>query len=347
MKNNAIQFWRYIFTCLICVLHFETQYFSGSQPFFRCGYLGVEFFFILSGFFMMKHVEHSQETALAYTWGRIKRFYPDLVISWTLLILNLTWINGYDFLEIWNVIKSHIWEYLLLNSTGITWEMLNGLTWYISALLIAGYFIYWLLKNKRKTYLEFIAPLLIFLIYSYYAYCGVGIDFHLAWIGITLHSILRALGGMSIGCILYAASKKYEIKKLTSVGTGLISFAEILLLIALGFVLFGRAEKTNTDLLALPIFAMLILIEYQGWSILSKLFNHRIFGFLGNISLIMYINQSLIMGDYLRWARKTNFIWDTIVVLAMITMLAIVIYSMKKILLKKKVRISFKIFQES
>ena len=115
MKNNAIQFWRYLFTCLICILHFETQYFSGEQPFFLCGYLGVEFFFILSGFFMVKHAERSQETALEYTWGRIKRFYPDLLISWILIMLNLAWVNGYGPLDTWREIISHIWEYLLLN----------------------------------------------------------------------------------------------------------------------------------------------------------------------------------------------------------------------------------------
>ena len=223
--------------------------------------------------------------------------------------------------------------------------MLNGLTWYISALLIAGYFIYWLLKNKRKTYLEFIAPLIIFLIYSYYAFCGVGIDFHLAWIGITLHSILRATGGLSIGCILYMASKRCGTKKLTAAGVGFISIIEIFLLIGLGFVLFGRTEKNSTDLLALPIFAILILIEYNGWSWLSRLFNHKAFGFLGNLSLSMYVNQSLIMGGFFRWGRKTNFLWDSIIVIVMVTMLAFVIYIIKKVFRKKRVNKFLKIFQ--
>ena len=193
--NNSIQFWRYLFTCVICMLHFEVAYFSGQQPIFKCGYLGVEFFFILSGFFLMKHAENSTEPSLVYTLKKVKRFYPDLIICWLLLILNLAWLSKYDVIMLFKELSSHIWEYLLFNSTGITWNMLNMVTWYLSALLITGYFIYWIIQNGKKEFIEFIAPLTVFLIYSYYGYCGGGIDFHLQWAGITLHSILRAWGG--------------------------------------------------------------------------------------------------------------------------------------------------------
>lgn len=135
--NNSIQFWRYLFTCVICMLHFEVEYFAGEQPVFRCGYLVVEFFFILSGFFLMKHAENSRDSSLTYTLQKVKRFYPDLLISWGLLIFNLSWLFKYDLKTVIGEIFSHIWEYLLLNSTGITWNILNGVTWYLSALLIA------------------------------------------------------------------------------------------------------------------------------------------------------------------------------------------------------------------
>lgn len=175
--NYSIEFWRWFITCGICMLHFEVTYFpDGSQPLFKCGYLGVEFFFILSGFFLMKHMEeHPEESAFIYTKKRLLKFYPELVVAWFLLIANLAYANKWGIQEIWKEFISHIWEYLLLNAIGITWNVLNGPTWYLSALIIVGYFIYWLIKWNKKVFLEFIAPLLVILVYSYYAYLGGGV----------------------------------------------------------------------------------------------------------------------------------------------------------------------------
>lgn len=211
--SYGIELWRFIFTCIVCLLHFETEYFEGTNYIFACGYLGVEFFFILSGFMMMNHAKKSDDTAVKYVGERIKRFAPSFVIAHCILILNFILQFKWGPVKVIQEIYDHIWEYLFLNCTGIHWEIWNGVTWYISALLIVSYFLYWLVKKNEKFFVEFIGPLLIFFIYSWYAYQGQGLDYHLHWERVCTSAISRAVGGMSIGCILFYANEKLNSQK--------------------------------------------------------------------------------------------------------------------------------------
>lgn len=329
--NNSIQFWRWLFTCLICMLHFEPQYLNGEQPVFACGYLAVEFFFILSGFFMMKHAESHNDSALIYSIGRVKRFYPDLLLCWALLILNLAIVNNYGFMDTFNEVKKHVWEYLLLNSLGITWDILNGPTWYISALVISGYFIYWLIKKNKDFFIQFIAPILIFLIYSYYAYLGNGLDYHLVWERISMGSISRAVGGICIGCITYEISTKYKFE-LTKNKILFGSAVELFVIIILAnILLFG--EKNSNNLLVLFLFPILIFIEYKGISLLSQILNCSISGFLGKLSLEIYLNQVLVIGVFLRLSNRTDYLIDSIKFIITMNLFGVIVYCLKNVVL--------------
>lgn len=59
MKNPIIEFYRFLFMCVICLWHFR-----GIVPTFHSGYLPVEFFFILSGYLLyntvIKHPERTE-----------------------------------------------------------------------------------------------------------------------------------------------------------------------------------------------------------------------------------------------------------------------------------------------
>lgn len=166
-----IEFWRYLFTCMVCLLHFEVTYLGEQKIFTNC-YLAVEFFFILSGFLLAKHSIEKEDSAIEYTLLKIQRFYPYLLMSWTLLLANLCFSKKWNFVELLRNIRLYIWDYLCLNALAFKWDFLNGPTWYISALIITGYFLYWMIKKNEELYIEFLAPLFILLIYSYYGYKG-------------------------------------------------------------------------------------------------------------------------------------------------------------------------------
>ena len=54
VRNYSIEFYRFLFACIIYVLHVRKyENFSNEYGEFNGGYLAEEFFFILSGFLMM------------------------------------------------------------------------------------------------------------------------------------------------------------------------------------------------------------------------------------------------------------------------------------------------------
>lgn len=302
--SYGIEFWRFVFTCIVCLMHFETVYFDGVNKIFACGYLGVEFFFILSGFLMMKHAKKNDETAVRYIFGRIKRFAPSLVISYCILIIHSILQFKWGPVQTMQEIYKHIWEYLLLNSLGINWEIWNGVTWYISALLIASYFLYWMIKRNEKCFVEFIGPLLIFFIYSWYAFQGTGLDYHLYWERICTSAISRAVGGMSIGCILFYANDQFiSKKKKMRVGRG--TCIEIIMIIMI-FMNMICTEKNSFNLLVLFLFPVLLVFEYNGWNIWNHIMPDKIVKVLGRVSIEMYLNQVFFIGFFMRIHRKTN-----------------------------------------
>ena len=62
-KNYTIEFYRFIAIIFIAIFHFGIQY-IGDFHWPKGGYLGVEFFFILSGFFLMKESEDIEKQGL-------------------------------------------------------------------------------------------------------------------------------------------------------------------------------------------------------------------------------------------------------------------------------------------
>lgn len=330
--NCGIEFWRFIFTCIVCLLHFETAYFGGSNKYFACGYLGVEFFFILSGFMLMKHARNHDESAVKYLFGRIKRFIPSLWISYGILIINYAVCNKAGVGKTINEIYKHIWEYLFLNCMGISWEIWNGATWYISALLITSYFIYWLVKTNEKNFVEFIGPLLIFFIYSWYAYLGKGLDSHLDWERICTSAISRAVGGLSIGCILFYANDRCISKKKINVWVSTSIEMAAVILIGINIIC---AEKNSFNLLVLLLYPVVIVFEYNRWNIWNKYLSNNVVKALGKISIDMYLNQVFFIGFFMKiYKRTTNVFLDFFVFLIGLVGMACILGMLKSVGLK-------------
>ena len=76
-----IEIYRFIIALSLVFFHFMQTLGSDNNNF----RLGVEFFFILSGFLLAKHCEkHKEETSYKTVFDRISRFYPSCFILYLL-----------------------------------------------------------------------------------------------------------------------------------------------------------------------------------------------------------------------------------------------------------------------
>ena len=78
MRKTSIDFFRYFFMLNICLWHLNDQLHLLSH-----GYLAVEFFFIVSGFFLFKKKEGrlKEMTTMQFLIARYKRFYPKYIFA--------------------------------------------------------------------------------------------------------------------------------------------------------------------------------------------------------------------------------------------------------------------------
>lgn len=144
-KNYYIEFNRILFTLFIVLGHSE-HLFSTDAPrkYFSGAGIGVDFFFIVAGFFLMKSLAKQSLTTKDYFWSRLKRLYPHYIIS-TLLMLLIIIKNGAPLQEITQTIFQEIFMLQFITPTRYD---VNGPMWYVATLLAVSSILFWAARRK-------------------------------------------------------------------------------------------------------------------------------------------------------------------------------------------------------
>ena len=293
-KNSAVEFMRFFIIMCVVVHHY-----CGLTP---GGYLGVDFFFILSGLLLMHHytkpVDDGYEpvfAALNYTKGRYFRLLPYYLLAFFLGIILSVFLWDCEHLN--GFFERGIWELLMLEGFGFSDGLVVGPGWYCSALIIAGFFVYFLLARYKNTYLYFIAPISLLIIL---AYMNQNIGHLNRWLQFDTFistGVLRGFAEMGLGCICYRiytvlAEKNRDSGKFFSTILELGCFSYIV------YVIFNFGE-TNRDFICILAMAVLITSLFIGKSLWSRLLNNRISQFLGSISIGIYLNHVVL--SHINW----------------------------------------------
>lgn len=297
-RNNTIEFWRFLFICAICIMHFSNSYF-GASPYFSAAYVATEFFFIVSGYLLMKSFYKYRENKISaweYTLSRAVKLYPYYIVSFIAIFVLIMVRENVNITEWIRNLGGSVWELFFLQISGLKcFRLFNYPTWYISAMLITGYFMYALLVLVEEKFIKFIMPLAMLFIYCFFSKDNGNID---VWGGAKILSIsdalMRAFAGMSLGGICYHASNLLNQKNLNQTKKILLSIGEMATYLV-SFILMSQAAHTQLDFYIIGLLAVAVTISFSGQTVVYKLFNHQIFAWLGKLSYPMFLNQIFVI----------------------------------------------------
>ena len=233
-----LDIYRFIFTILVVILHFETLYPSLPQlhHLSRSFYRSVDFFFLLSGFLLFKSFRNGHyKNALDFTFAKASRLLPInfVVVAATCFFISLSPVKTFSavlaiaknfFLHIFYAVPN----FLFLQDFIPVFEHFCGgdyfiPLWYISAMLVSGFIWFWALTASQKKYggsdrvpgWAFILPVLILsLLFNVFGHLNLSQGFVP---GLNLpHGFLRGFADMGLGVFCAGFSIRISNKKIAA-----------------------------------------------------------------------------------------------------------------------------------
>lgn len=145
-----VDLWRLIFTSLIIANH-SGNYSDGW-------YIGVDFFFIVSGFLCVNEAQKSLSTG-QYINKRVKKLYPHMLFSFIVVFSYMMWCLKSSPRGILILLGEHFFEmipglYFMTDIDHLGFYAYNYPVWYVSSLLICSCLMFYLAQKHKSVFLK-------------------------------------------------------------------------------------------------------------------------------------------------------------------------------------------------
>ena len=394
-RNVAIEIWRFFAAVAIIGFHVgwiiartcngangywmtptNTWFFGSSEI--------LLLFTITAGYFMAAHYKklakdpkYNERSAMSrageYTWARIKALIPVLILGYVLGVVICTkfYYPEYGLQETCVMLVNSIWEFLGFHAAGLRsmggeFFNLNGPLWFISAMIIVGYFLYWGLCKDEDKMAGFWAPLMTIFLAGWWSFTGTRAA-QTAWstfgfqtastngMGGAAGAATPTLGfnnglvfvliGMLIGVILfYVLQKLMEKEEKLSIGLTILNLAVTALL---GWYIiyqptWFKLERWPVAFLCIMVVGLALLNRDGVTKLLNNGVTNKLFAYLGGLSLYVYMLHYPVAIMVLRFlgentAEEPYTFWQIFVPTAIISVVLsmLVKFVMEKTILKK------------
>ena len=341
-RNVAIEIWRFFAAFAIVGFHVGwiiARSCNGSNGYWmtptNTWFFGSSeillLFTITAGYFMVSHFKrrskdpkYNERSAMSrageYTWTRIRALLPVLILGYVLGVIICTkfFYPDYGIQEVFVMLFNSIWEFLGFHAVGLRslggeFFNLNGTLWFISAMIIVGYFIYWGLCKDEDKMSGFIAPLLTIFFAGWWSFTDTRAA-QTAWstLGFQTASINGMGGsasaatptigfnnglvfvmiGMLIGVILYYLIEKLKAKgEKTSMGLTILNVVITALLV--WYIVYQptwfKLERWPVAFLCIMVVGLSLLNRDGLTKALNNDVTSKVFAYLGGLSLYVYM----------------------------------------------------------
>lgn len=248
-RDGNIELLRFMAGVSIAAYHFEWVY-IGYPVYFQHFYIWVEFFFVVSGFFLALNAKDEGDlSSYRYVFRQWKKLYPLYAggFCFTFFIVNFLeknpfaqWIEG-----LWRA----KWEVLLLGIAGFDNDAsmynLGGAPAYISALLICSLILHYFMIHYRNEMLHVWLPIGIVVIFGRIMNVYGNLSQWMTFDGICNLGLLRGFADMSVGIMCAFVIVPY-LKGRKMLWGGVKSL--ILLTLILGMLTIFRNKMSYNDM---------------------------------------------------------------------------------------------------
>lgn len=284
-RNSFVDLWRFI-AILMIMGHHQYHIYAQNYP-FSYGWIFVEFFFILTGYFTTCHFNGRKEityeekcvSAIQYTFYKFKSYLPFIwcavILEYIIRFADNIFKNGVDIIQIVNSFVDMPLEMLLIGSSYTTPKLVP--LWYLSAMFIVFPFFCLLIQCCNKYFLamiSFIVPVL------FYGAVGIADNWKFPL------NLIRCFSCMLLGVLIFEANNYMLGKIYDFIGEKILAAVQILCVILPVMACYSGAEHVLR--LIVLCFVVGIAIATSGKSSLSNIQNKYML-YCGMITMPVYL----------------------------------------------------------
>ena len=289
-KNYFIEFNRFIAILIIMGHHLSRV--KAVDYHFATGWVYVEFFFLVTGYFTARHLcRYPEENCIDYTLAKFKRLIGIAwlaIVSEYMLELSITFIvdKNRGLPVLLSYLKDLPFEMMMIGSSYKTPSLVP--VWYLSALFIVFplFCLFYQIKNKQLRHtLEVLIPLV------YYGYAGIYDNWRFPL------NLIRAFSCLLLGAFIFDFGRKIiAVLHRRFSEAGYTALQLICLIIPVLACWYNTVEYHRVVVLCFMI-VMTITAGDRGIKL-----KHGIFGLLGEITMPIYLFHwvvAMFIGAYL------------------------------------------------
>ena len=337
-RNGKIEWMRFVFSILIVLFHINLEIWGGKQTFgdyFSLsgrGRIGVEFFFVVSGYLMAATAFRNQKKAgslgketVQFMTKKLYGIWPWHLVAFTLLFIAVCVCEQRGIKEIAVLFFRTLPNLFLVQKVGIPSYSIMTVEWYLCSMLVGMFILYPLCRRYYDTMTRIVSPLAGLILTGFLTQVYGCLSNTKQWIGIVPKTQVRAIAGLCFGMMAFEIARYVAQMTLTKKQRLLATVVENGCYIAV--ILFASSQMSlkyeSFALLALTV-AVTLTFSNAPYGI-EKMQNWFIY-FLGRYSLPIYLSQDFaqkISRTYLQSEPRivqVVFIFVTALVTALVVM---------------------------
>lgn len=293
-RNSYIELWRFMACLIIFSFHTEGMFISG--------WIFVEFFFMLSGYFAVGYFvqrkgQLDKNFPMSYVLRRFTKLLPYTTIAILYNVCVIIWLYQLKGKELWLWLAYLPVNILLLPGTGAmpagvavtetlaTGHMMEESLWYICAMMVALPIMLYVIMYLKQKFDRFLFTFLPLLLYGYLILSDGTIhgwhEQHLTFFAVDI----RAVAGLLMGGGVYYFSQWWAKRGYTLLGKLVLTIVELgSMAMVLVLAMVTRAPYDITEILLLALSLSLMLSQKT----FTAHIRFRVFAYLGRLSLPIY-----------------------------------------------------------